>query len=168
MSQSYAPLLNEDSPENDNPDNNHKLREYPSPSFSSPWSAPSMWSWNYCGLYAQYAAVGLVYGSMSVSYNFCVYYYDGPTNLCANAKNIQMLAWRFACHHPASCSCSDLCSLVSRFYLQFSRIAIDHLDSDERSSSIAPHPSHCSSPPAVHCGGVVFSNLTAHLSFSHC
>jgi hypothetical protein len=95
MSQSYAPLLNDDSPENENLENDHKLKEYPSSSFSSPWSAPSMWSWDYCGLYAQYAAVGLVYGSMNVSYNFCVYYYDGPSNLCANAKNIQMLAWRF-------------------------------------------------------------------------
>jgi hypothetical protein len=53
-----------------------------------------MWSLEYCGLYAQYAAVGLVYGSMGVSYNFCVYYYDGPSNLCANARNIQMIAWR--------------------------------------------------------------------------
>lgn len=57
-------------------------------------SSSTIWQWNYCGLYAQYAAVGLICGSMNVSYNFCVYYYDGPSNLCANAKNIQMLAWR--------------------------------------------------------------------------
>jgi hypothetical protein len=54
-----------------------------------------MWNLDYCGLYAQYAAVGLIYGSMNISYNLCVYSYDGPSNLCANAKNIQMLAWRF-------------------------------------------------------------------------
>jgi hypothetical protein len=53
-----------------------------------------MWNLEYCGLYAQYAAVGLIYGSMNISYNLCVYSYDGPSNLCANAKNIQMLAWR--------------------------------------------------------------------------
>lgn len=54
-----------------------------------------MWTMDYCGLYAQYAAVGLVTGSMGLSYNFCVYYYDGSSNLCANSKNIQMLAWSF-------------------------------------------------------------------------
>lgn len=59
------------------------------------FSTRDMWTLQYLGLYSNYAAVGLITGSMGVSYNFCVYYYDGPTNLCANAKNIQMLAWSF-------------------------------------------------------------------------
>ncbi|CAM9659315.1 unnamed protein product [Ectocarpus fasciculatus] len=54
-----------------------------------------MWTLDYIGLYAQYAAVGLVYGSTGISYNFCVYYYEGATNLCANANNIILLAWSF-------------------------------------------------------------------------
>lgn len=168
MSRPYASLLSDDSPENDNPEDNHKLRDHPSSSFSSLWSPPSMWSWNYCGLYAQYAAVGLVYGSMSVSYNFCVYYYDGPTNLCANAKNIQMLAWRCASSPPASNLLAILrisCPLASKSYSQFSQIAIVHLDSDERSLPLLPFISPL---PAIHRHRMAVSNRTAHVSFSHC
>jgi hypothetical protein len=39
--------------------------------------ADKMWTWNYIGLYAQYAAVGLLYGMSGMSLNFCVYYYEG-------------------------------------------------------------------------------------------
>ena len=58
-------------------------------------TAPDMWSKNYIGLYSQYAAVGLLYGTSGTWYPFCSYVYDGPTNLCANAKNIVFFAWGF-------------------------------------------------------------------------
>ena len=57
---------------------------------------PNMWSRDYIGLYAQYAAVGLLYGSTSYTANtFCPYVYDGDPNLCANAANIAFFAWSF-------------------------------------------------------------------------
>lgn len=57
--------------------------------------AEKMWTWNYIGLYAQYAAVGLLYGMSGMSLNFCVYHYDGDANLCANANGFIFLAWSF-------------------------------------------------------------------------
>lgn len=54
-----------------------------------------MWEWENLALYAQYAAVGLLDGTTGISYNFCVYYFDGSSNLCANSYNIQSLAWRY-------------------------------------------------------------------------
>ncbi len=54
-----------------------------------------MWSWDYIGLYSQYASVGLLYGTLGTLLPFCVYSYDGPTNVCANAKNIVSFAWSF-------------------------------------------------------------------------
>jgi hypothetical protein len=56
---------------------------------------PDMWSFYYIGLYSQYAAVGLLYGMVGTLLPFCVYSYDGPTNVCANAKNIVFFAWSF-------------------------------------------------------------------------
>lgn len=54
---------------------------------------PDMWSLNYVGLYSQYAAVGLLYGTTGALLPFCVYVFDGPSNVCANAKNIVTFAW---------------------------------------------------------------------------
>ena len=54
---------------------------------------PDMWSWNYLGLYAQYAAVGLIFGSTGTLMPFCVYSFHGASNVCANAKNITTFAW---------------------------------------------------------------------------
>jgi len=56
-------------------------------------SLPDMWSLPYIGLYSQYAAIGLLYGSTGALLPFCVYVYDGPSNVCANAKNIVTFAW---------------------------------------------------------------------------
>ena len=56
-------------------------------------SVPDMWSWEYCGLYSQYAAVGLMYGTGGALIPLCVYSYDGPTNVCSNARNIVFFAW---------------------------------------------------------------------------
>ncbi len=53
-----------------------------------------MWTLDFIGLYAQYAAVGLVTGSVGIAYNFCVYYYEGSSNLCSNANNIVFIAWK--------------------------------------------------------------------------
>jgi hypothetical protein len=52
-----------------------------------------MWSWPFIGLYCQYAAVGLLYGSGGALVPFCVYTFKGPTNVCSNAKNITFFAW---------------------------------------------------------------------------
>jgi len=57
--------------------------------------ADKMWTKNYIGLYSQYAAVGLLYGMTGITTNFCVYYYDGAANLCANANSFIFLAWNF-------------------------------------------------------------------------
>jgi hypothetical protein len=54
-----------------------------------------MWTKEYIGLYSQYAAVGLMNGSLGMTQNLCVYYYSGASNLCANANNIIQLAWSF-------------------------------------------------------------------------
>lgn len=54
---------------------------------------PDMWSLDYVGLYSQYAAVGLLYGTTGALLPFCVYVFDGPSNVCANAKNIVTFAW---------------------------------------------------------------------------
>ena len=57
---------------------------------------PNMWSLDYVGLYAQYAAIGLLYGSTAFTANtFCPYVYNGEPNVCANAANIAFFAWSF-------------------------------------------------------------------------
>lgn len=56
---------------------------------------PDMWSKNYIGLYSQYAAVGLLYGSSGTLLPFCVYTYNGAANVCSNARNIVFFAWSF-------------------------------------------------------------------------
>lgn len=56
---------------------------------------PDMWSKHYIGLYSQYAAVGLLYGSSGTLLPFCVYNFNGATNVCANARNIVFFAWSF-------------------------------------------------------------------------
>jgi arginine/serine-rich splicing factor 1/9 len=59
------------------------------------FEVPNMWSKHYIGLYSQYAAVGLLYGSSGTLIPFCVYEFDGTSNVCANAKNIVFFAWSF-------------------------------------------------------------------------
>ena len=54
---------------------------------------PDMWSKEYIGLYCQYASIGLMYGSTGALIPFCVYTFDGPSNVCANARNIVTFAW---------------------------------------------------------------------------
>lgn len=56
---------------------------------------PDMWSRDYIGLYSQYAAVGLLYGSTGTLLAFCVYTFNGASNVCSNAKNIVSFAWSF-------------------------------------------------------------------------
>ena len=41
---------------------------------------PDMWSRDYIGLYCQYAAVGLIYGSTGTLIPFCAYTFNGPAN----------------------------------------------------------------------------------------
>lgn len=59
-------------------------------------AVPDMFSWNYIGLYAQYAAVGLLYGSTSFTTStFCPYIFHGDPNVCSNASSIAFFAWNF-------------------------------------------------------------------------
>jgi hypothetical protein len=58
-------------------------------------SVPDMWSRDYIGLYCQYAAIGLLYGTSGALLSLCVYVYDGSPNLCANSSNITFFAWSF-------------------------------------------------------------------------
>jgi len=69
---------------------------------------PNMYAVRNLGLYCQYAAAGLLYGSGGSTTAFCVYYFNGPSNVCSNAQGISFFAWNlklvFAvivdCIHP--------------------------------------------------------------------
>ena len=71
-------------------------------------TVPNMWSFSYIGLYTQYAAVGLLYGSAGTLLPFCVYVFDGPANVCSNSGSIFLFPWSFKllfaivtdCYHP--------------------------------------------------------------------
>jgi hypothetical protein len=67
--------------------------EMESPIEENPHRIPNMWSLNYIGLYCQYAIVGLLYGSSGTVLPFCIYVYDGPSNLCSNAASIITFPW---------------------------------------------------------------------------
>ena len=54
-----------------------------------------MWTWDYIGLYAHYAGVGINGGIQGLILNFCVYYFHGATTLCPNAQAIIFLPWSF-------------------------------------------------------------------------
>ena len=56
---------------------------------------PNMWSKHYIGLYSQYAAIGLLYGTSGALSSFCFYVYKGANNTCANASSITFFAWSF-------------------------------------------------------------------------
>ncbi|RYG65446.1 hypothetical protein EON64_11895 [archaeon] len=62
---------------------------------NDPLFVPNIWTWDYIGLYCQYASVGLLYGSSGTYLPFCAYIYDGASNTCANARNIVNFAWSF-------------------------------------------------------------------------
>ena len=66
------------------------IKQFPDPEVIR---TPDMWSLNFVGLYCQYAAVGLLYGTGGALIPFCVYTFEGPTNVCSNAKNITFFAW---------------------------------------------------------------------------
>jgi len=56
---------------------------------------PNMWLLENVGLYCQYAAAGLLYGSAGTLVPFCAYVYDGESNVCSNASNLTFFAWNF-------------------------------------------------------------------------
>lgn len=87
---------------NENPDDDDAVPEARSSLLGSSYfntkdeeaiEVPDMWSWPYIGLYCQYAAVGLLYGSSGALLSLCAYVYDGQPNLCANSANITFFAW---------------------------------------------------------------------------
>jgi hypothetical protein len=57
--------------------------------------APNMWSKQNIGLYSQYAAVGLLYGSAGTVLPFCAYVKKGEDQVCSNAGSLVFLAWNF-------------------------------------------------------------------------
>lgn len=71
-------------------------------------AVPNMWAKENIGLYCQYAAAGLLYGSAGTLLPFCVYVYKGETSVCSNSSNITFFAWNFKlifavivdCWHP--------------------------------------------------------------------
>ena len=62
---------------------------------SEPEEAPNMWLLENIGLYCQYAAAGLLYGSAGTLLPFCAYVYDGESNVCSNSSNLTFFAWNF-------------------------------------------------------------------------
>lgn len=83
-------------------DRNQKNSEYNNVLFDEPSEisdvverkdVPNMWTKDFIGLYCQYAAVGLLYGTSGALMPLCAYVYDGATNVCANSTNIVTFAW---------------------------------------------------------------------------
>ena len=69
---------------------------------------PNMWARENIGLYCQFAAAGLLYGMGGTTTAFCIYHFEGDSNVCSNAQDITFFAWNvkliFAivvdCVHP--------------------------------------------------------------------
>jgi len=57
--------------------------------------APQMWTRDNIGLYCQYAAGGLLYGSSGTLLPFCAYVFHGESNVCSNSSNLTFFAWNF-------------------------------------------------------------------------
>jgi len=64
---------------------------------------PQMYQWEFIGLYAHYAAVGLSGGIQGLSLNFCYYYYKGANNVCANSASMIMIPWGFKIFYAMVC-----------------------------------------------------------------
>ena len=63
-----------------NPLGSSLIQNEPNPDKSVSTDAPAvpdMWSLDYIGLYSQYAAIGLIYGSVTTCNTFCPYVYNG-------------------------------------------------------------------------------------------
>jgi len=56
---------------------------------------PDMWAKENVGLYCQYMAVGLLYGSAGTVLPFCAYVKNGEDQVCSNAPSLVFLAWNF-------------------------------------------------------------------------
>lgn len=79
-----------------NMDDNEFALSHPHPRKSTnPVVAPNMWLLENVGLYCQYAAAGLLYGSAGTLLPFCAYVYDGESNVCSNSSNLTFFAWNF-------------------------------------------------------------------------
>lgn len=77
-----------------NMDDNEFALSHPRKS-TNPLVAPNMWLLENVGLYCQYAAAGLLYGSAGTLLPFCAYVYDGESNVCSNSSNLTFFAWNF-------------------------------------------------------------------------
>jgi len=67
---------------------------------------PDMWTLHYCGLYSQYAIVGLLYGMSGTMVPLCSYVYNGDGNTCANARSVAFFAWNFKLLFALGTDCS--------------------------------------------------------------
>lgn len=74
------PLLNKDVTAGHDLDQQERSLSFDSRISESKELLPDMWSRNYIGLYCQYAAVGLIYGSTGTLIPFCAYTFNGPAN----------------------------------------------------------------------------------------
>lgn len=74
------PLLKKDVTTGHDLDQQEKSLSFDSRISESKEPLPDMWSRNYIGLYCQYAAVGLIYGSTGTLIPFCAYTFNGPAN----------------------------------------------------------------------------------------
>jgi len=74
------PLLKKDVTLGHDLDQQEKSLSFDSRISESKEPLPDMWSRNYIGLYCQYAAVGLIYGSTGTLIPFCAYTFNGPAN----------------------------------------------------------------------------------------
>jgi hypothetical protein len=54
-----------------------------------------MWDRKNLGLYAQYASVGLLFGSSGTVLPFCAYVKKGSDDVCSNSGSVVLLAWSF-------------------------------------------------------------------------
>ncbi len=59
------------------------------------YDLPDMWSLPNIGLYCQYAAVGLLFGSSGTVLPFCAYVKKGSDDVCSNSGSVVLLAWSF-------------------------------------------------------------------------
>jgi len=78
---------------------------------------PQMFKWNYIGLYAHYAGVGITGGLLAVSTSFCFYYYDGANNVCATAPSLIAIAWGFKIFYGVGTDMWRPCGTRRKMYM---------------------------------------------------
>ena len=78
---------------------------------------PQMYQWNFIGLYAHYAGVGITGGLLAVSNSFCFYYYNGANNVCGTAPSIIAIAWGFKIFYGVGTDMWRPCGTRRKMYM---------------------------------------------------